>query len=231
MSSILKRFSKKKEKKEKKKRKNVILKEERDRRAKLNFTKDSFKKVQDDAYELRRQFEGQAFSDHKTFLSVFNTENLSERQINSFLEYAQEKPGQYSNDRAVHWLYCDSTEKAALASELRKETRKRLEKSRSLSMLREEMRQGIQSVLAARKRSLGAKNVLVERLGFSDASEDVIDLATRSFEDTKKKRLDVEELLDFVLDNISDLLYYRWDPSSSSKKKWPCIVSVIRTFE
>ena len=171
MSSILKRFSKKKEKKEKKKRKNVILKEERDRRAKLNFTKDSFKKVQDDAYELRRQFEGQAFSDHKTFLSVFNTENLSERQINSFLEYAQEKPGQYSNDRAVHWLYCDSTEKAALASELRKETRKRLEKSRRLSILREEMRQGIQSVLAARKRSLSVKSVLVERLGFSGRIE------------------------------------------------------------
>ena len=176
MSSILKRFSKKKEKKKTKtkKEKNVVLKEERDRRAKLNFTKDSFKKVQDDAYELRERFEGEPFSDHKTFLSVFNTENLSQRQIDSFREYAQDKPGQYSNDRAIHWLYCDSAEKAALASELRKETRKRLEKSRSLSMLREEMRQGIQSVLAARKRSLGAKNVLVERLELDKEADGII---------------------------------------------------------
>ncbi len=66
MSSILKRFGKKKEKKKTKtkKEKNVVLKEERDRRAKLNFTKDSFKKVQDDAYELRERFEGEPFSDH-----------------------------------------------------------------------------------------------------------------------------------------------------------------------
>jgi len=224
MTSLFKRFRKQDVVKTTK-TKIGIVKKERKRRAKLNFTKDSFKKLQSPLHELRRRIESS-----KDISVIFNTQNLSEKQLQTLRKYAQSENSQsYAYDRVVHWIYCDGVERAVLATILREETRKRL-KNQDLMIIREEIRQGARAVVSSRKRSLSANKILVDFLGFSSSknvSKDLEELAQSVFQDKKKKKIDAEELLDFVLDHISDLLYFQW--KQNSKLKFPKIVSVIRT--
>ena len=240
MTSLFKRFTSKKVKSssssDKKKNvimfKNVLVENEKKRRAKLNFTKDTFRRAQEDEIQETRERFTSVDKDHTglchptSFMKIFNTKTLTSKQIDSLRDYTTESNGLCQYDRTIHYLHCENVEKAVLATELRSETRKRLI-SQKLMMLREEIRQGIQG-LTKMKRTLSAKKILVDFFGFSGISNETIDLTQHIFQDKKKKKIEIEEVLDFILNHISDLLYFRWSPSSSLSD-FPSIVSVVRS--